>query len=110
MVPYIISSSPQQQVGVYQNQAAFNGQQQYGTPIMVSSNTQRAIVVNQAIPSVVIASNPVFGTIPVSIICPFCRQPITTIVEKSFNCATCLLCWCTGLYFLFVFKFVLKKK
>ena len=92
-----MSNTPQQQVNVYQNQPAFNGQQQYGAPIMVSSYTQRTVVVNQAIPSVVIAQNPVFGTLPVSIICPFCRQPITTIVEKSFNCATCLLCWCTGL-------------
>ena len=105
-----MSSTSQQQVNVYQNQAAVNGQQQYGTPIMVSSNTQRAIVVNQAIPSVVIASSPVFGTAPVSIICPFCRQPITTIVERSFNCATCLLCWCTGLLFFICIQMCSQKE
>ena len=91
---------PQQlNVGVVQNQAAFNAQLQYGAVIMAPSIPQngRAIVVNQNSPSVIVVPNIVWGTVPVSITCPFCRQPITTVVEKSFNCATCCLCWCTGL-------------
>ena len=86
-------------VGVVQNQAAFNAQQQYGVVIMAPSIPQngRTIVVNQNSPSVIVVPNIVWGTVPVSITCPFCRQPITTVVEKSFNCATCCLCWCTGL-------------
>ena len=96
-IVYDGQSIPQQQVGIVQNQAAFNGQLQYGTPIIIGNRQGSGIVVNQGTSAIVVNPGFVLGTVPVSILCPFCKRPITTIVEKNFNCGTCLLCWCTGL-------------
>ena len=70
-------------------------QQPYAQPVIIQQGDPNAIIVNQNSPVVMIAQ-PSMGTSPVSIICPFCRTPITTNVEQVFNCVACLLCWCTG--------------
>ena len=59
-------------------------QQGYVQPIPV-------LAVNQTTPSIVVAP-PKFGIAPVSLICINCKNPITTQVEESFNCCSCLIC------------------
>ena len=88
----------QQPVGAIQNQTVLYKQQQYATSVMISSLPQNGgtIIVNQAVPPVIISSHNYLGTSPVSITCPLCKKSITTNVETSCNCATCLLCWITG--------------
>ena len=63
-------------------------QQGYVQPIPV-------LAVNQTTPSIVVAP-PKFGIAPVSLICINCKNPITTQVEESFNCCSCLICCWTG--------------
>ena len=59
---------------------------------------QPAIVVNQAQPQVVnVVSGQTFGTNPVSITCQFCKNPVTTVVQKKCNCGTCCLCCISGI-------------
>ena len=61
---------------------------------------QPAIVVNQAQPQVVnVVSGQTFGTNPVSITCQFCKNPVTTVVQKKCNCCTCCLCCMMGIVF-----------
>ena len=58
----------------------------------------QAIVVNQAQPQVVnVISGQTFGTDPVSITCQFCKNPVTTVVQKKCNCGTCCLCCISGI-------------
>ena len=84
---------PQQQCIQYQPNVYPN---QYGQPIQQQPTyMQPAIIVNQPSPVVVNLSN--IGLDPISTICPYCRNPITTTVEKSWNCCSCLLCCYTGL-------------
>ena len=75
--------------------------QPYGQPIMVQPGQQigGAIIVNQPVPSMVVTnvSNVKVGLSPYSTTCIFCRSPITTVVEKSLNFCSCLLCLWTGL-------------
>lgn len=60
----------------------------------------QAVVVNQAQPQVVnVVSGQTFGTQPVSITCQFCKNPVTTQVQKKCNCCSCCLCCMTGLIF-----------
>ena len=66
-------------------------------PIPYQNQNEQPIIVNQVIPQIVHVVAFKFGTSPVSITCQFCRVPITTIVHKSFNFCSCLLCYCTGL-------------
>ena len=76
----------------------------YGQPIggphtgYPTANTSTAVI-NQTRPQVVNVMNTQFGTKPVSITCQFCKAPVTTVVEKSCNCCSCLLCWFTCLVF-----------
>ena len=56
-------------------------------------------VINQIQPQVVNVVNTQFGTKPVSINCQFCKSPVTTVVKKSCNICSFLLCWCTGCIF-----------
>ena len=49
-----------------------------------------AIVINQTSPVYL----PRFGTIPTSMVCPYCQRQIFTAVEKTFNMgACCIFCW-----------------
>ena len=58
----------------------------------------QGMVVNQAQPQVVnVVSAPKFGTQPLSITCQFCKNPVTTTVNKTCSCCACCLCWSTGL-------------
>ena len=60
----------------------------------------QGIIVNQAQPQVInVVNGQTFGTTPVSITCQFCKNPVTTVVQKKFNCCTCCICWATGLCF-----------
>ena len=52
----------------------------------------QAMIVNQTQPQVVnVVSGQTFGTKPVSITCQFCKNPVTTTVNKTCNCCTCCL-------------------
>ncbi len=58
----------------------------------------QGMVINQAQPQVVnVVAAPNFGTQPVSITCQFCKNPVTTTVNKTCSCCACCLCWSTGL-------------
>ena len=57
----------------------------------------RPIVVNQNIPTIFKTYE--FGTSPISLICQFCKCPITTNTECEFNCGSCCLCLLTGCLF-----------
>ena len=60
----------------------------------------QAMIVNQTQPQVVnVVSGQTFGTKPVSITCQFCKNPVTTTVNKTCNCCTCCLCFMTGFIF-----------
>ena len=81
------------------------GQPGYGNPAGVqqtmgppSHGQQQSPVTNQAQPQVVtVVSGQEFKTVPVSITCQFCKNPVTTIVEKKCSCSSCCLCCWTGL-------------
>ena len=45
---------------------------------------------------------------PVIMICPFCKQQITTIVEPEFNCCACCICCFIGVFY-FVMQAVRGK-
>ena len=78
------------------------GPDQYGQPMGGPSMppSSQNVVYNQAQPQVVnVISGQTFGTKPVSITCQFCKNPVTTNVEKSCNCCSCLLCCWTGFIF-----------
>ncbi len=66
-----------------------------GPPPQYDSN----VVMNQGTPQVVNVVTSSFGTKPVSITCQFCKTPVTTNVNKSCDCCSFLLCWCTCLVF-----------
>ncbi len=58
------------------------------------------IIVNQATPQVVnVVGAQTFKTVPVSMTCQFCKNPVTTTVEKSCSCGACCLCIMTGFIF-----------
>ena len=60
----------------------------------------QAMVTNQTQPQVVnVVSGETFGTHPVSLTCQFCKNPVTTTVNKTCNCCTCCLCIMTGFIF-----------
>ena len=87
--PAVIGYAPNQQMGGMGNPAPNPlGQQQQ----FVVTNQMQAQIVN-IVPSVT------FGTKPISITCQFCKNLITTQVEKSCNCCSCLLCCWTGFIF-----------
>ena len=47
------------------------------------------IIINQTRPKE--DNIPKFGFIPTPIVCPYCQQSSTTLIEESFNCFTCFL-------------------
>ena len=81
--------------GMPPNQPGYGMPQQQQPPVQ----QQQQPVVNQAQPQVINVVNQEFRTSPVSITCQFCKNPVTTVVEKHCNCCACCLCWMTGLVF-----------
>ena len=69
----------------------YGGPQQMQQPPM-----QQQPVTNQAQPQVINVVNQTFRTSPVAITCQFCKNPVTTVVEKHCHCCACICCWCTG--------------
>ena len=63
---------------------------------VVQGNPQPQIVVNQVAPTVAVVT-PIVKSTPYLTVCPFCNNQVMTTSIKTFNCCTCLLCWCTGL-------------
>ena len=96
------NNNPQIQQGAFPQQMEgqsipYWNQQLYGQPAIVQPMQGRAIVINQAIPLVIVPRQVNWGTSPISTACPFCRNSVTTNVEQNFNCGTCFLCWVTGI-------------
>ncbi len=60
------------------------------------STAQPQIIVNQLTPAVTVAI-PATRATPYLTVCPYCRNQVMTSSIQTFNCCTCLLCWCTGL-------------
>ena len=77
------------------------GQPGYGQPAGGQPHMrgpQQTPVTNQAQPQVVnVVAGQKFGTVPLSITCQFCKNPVTTTVNKTCSCCACCLCWSTGL-------------
>ena len=84
----------------------------YGNPINQQpypvQNTLPTL--NQFQPLYVNIVNTQFGTKPVSINCQFCKAPVTTLVNKSFNICSCLLCWFTSFLLWACCQIVRKKE
>ena len=93
--PYPSSGRP----GMYGPPPPGYGQPMQGPPLA----TSQGFVANQAPPQVVqvVTGQQNFGTKPVSLTCQFCKNPVTTNVEKKCNCCTCCLCCWTG-FFIFI--------
>ena len=95
---YAINPQPQ----LTPNYAPLPQQQpQYGQPIaspVVAQTGMPTIVLNQQVPHTPVDPR-LFKTNPLAIRCMFCQQPITTLVNKQFNCLACFLCFCTGIIF-----------
>ena len=51
-------------------------------------------IVNQQQPIVVYQQPPVLKSSPAFLVCPHCRNQVTTIVETNFNCGNFLFCFC----------------
>ena len=86
-----------------------NGEKPYSsaTPGVIPMNSQpvpvaymqpqvQPIVVNQVTPAIAVSVPPQRST-PYLTVCPFCRMQVMTSSIQTFNCCTCLLCWCTGI-------------
>ena len=67
-------------------------------PIIQAPVQNQPIVINQNIPM----NQVKLKTSPVSMICPFCNNNITTIVETEFNCLNCCFCFCFCIIWLIV--------
>ena len=65
----------------------------YGPPVQ-----NQPIVVNQYVPAAPVK----FKTSPVSMVCPYCKNNITTLVDTQFNCCNCCFCFCFCLIWLIV--------
>ena len=67
----------------------------YGQPVIMQPNGN-VIIVNHSIPTIITSSPASRSKYPVSMTCLFCQLPITTIVEQTWNCGACCLCYLTG--------------
>ena len=75
-----------------------NINQTYGQPVLTNpAYPPQGVVLNQNTNNM--PSPNQFKTTPVALNCIFCKQPVTTKVEKTINVCACLLCYCTGLIF-----------
>ena len=52
-----------------------------------SSDVNQPIVINQVVPKTK------FKTTPVSLVCPFCKSQVRTLVKTQFNCCNCCFCF-----------------
>ena len=71
----------------------------YGQNIIVAQPqpvVQGAIVINQNQPFI---QRQIFMVSPVSMVCPFCQQQISTRVETQFNLAACCICCWIGVFY-----------
>ena len=80
------------------------------TPIAVTSpNDQtQAVMVNQPI-IVAPVLPPTLGGSPAFMICPNCKQNITTNVEKKWSWGSCCLCCWTGVVIWIIIQYLRKK-
>ena len=86
-----------------------NNLQQYDMPVLMQPGGN-VIVANQLLPTIIISSPVKLSLNPVSMTCIFCHLTITTVVEQSFNCGACLLCYITGCCVFFCIQACLNKE
>ena len=72
------------------------------------STAQPQIIVNQVTPAVTVAI-PATRATPYLTVCPYCRLQVMTSSIQTFNCCTCLLCWCTGLIWFCIIQSIRGK-
>ena len=72
------------------------------------STAQPQIIVNQVTPAVTVAI-PATRATPYLTVCPYCRNQVMTSSIQTFNCCTCLLCWCTGLIWFCIIQSIRGK-
>ena len=72
------------------------------------STAQPQIIVNQVTPAVTVAI-PAMQATPYLTVCPYCRNQVMTSSIQTFNCCTCLLCWCTGLIWFCIIQSIRGK-
>ena len=98
----------------YNNNANYQQgvQQPYAQPVLVQGGFPSGIIANQPLqaPNIIMTGRPSFGKIPVSTICQFCRNQMTTAVQSSFNFGAFLLCWFTGFICVICIQCCLGKK
>ena len=83
-----------------------------GAQISQQYQQKNGIIVNQLRPiqGAVIIRNINFGTRPISTVFPFCGACITSVVEKSFNFCSCLLCLYIGVVIYACIKAIIGKE
>ena len=78
-------------------------------PVPVAyGQAQPQIIVNQVSP-VVAVGIPATRASPYITVCPYCRNQVMTSSIQTFNCCTCLLCWCTGLIWFCIIQSIRGK-
>ena len=95
----IYNQQPQQVIYQPPAQVIYQPQPLYGQNIIVAQPQpllQGGIVINQNQP---IFPQQMFLVNPVNIICPFCKQQISTTVETQFSCAACCICCLLGVFY-----------
>ena len=90
---YQVLQENQSQQG-YLPQQGYKIQQIYGQPVLFASNSN-SIMTNQSIHTVLVSTRIIFGRSPISIVCPRCKVPVTTVTEDNFNWSACCLCFFT---------------
>ena len=94
----------QQPVPIFQGYNVNN--QPYSHPVIkATQGNAQPVVVNQ----VVSVNSQESTSSPYATVCPYCQKNITTNAIRTFNCCTCLLCYCTGLLFYICFQLIRKK-
>ena len=76
----------------FPTQQGINPQQGYGQPLPYQQNNNNAIVVNQAKPTYLVSGQVKFRDRPVSIVCPYCKNVINTVISHNFSCCACCFC------------------
>ena len=76
-------------------------------PIVIGQ-PQPQIIVNQVTP-VVAVSAPAPRSTPYLTVCPYCRNQVMTSSIQTFNCCTCLLCYCTGIIWFCIIQAIRDK-
>ena len=95
----IYNQQPQEVIYQPPAQVIYQPQPLYGQNIIVAQPQpllQGGIVINQNQP---IFPQQMFLVNPVNIICPFCKQQISTTVETQFSCAACCICCLLGVFY-----------